>query len=154
MKITGLKYIGGGENNHISNIIKSDPYISCIEAYKEDKNGNVIKKIEVIELFKSKKECIVGYRPEMILINGLNNNESHRMFRLLPEGVYVDNESFRTNFEEKYMINKISLDEIKELVEDIPFGLSSEAKSILRNGLSIEKYIQTIYDKGTEKIPM
>lgn len=152
IKLTGLKYIGNNANSHISNIIKSDPYISSIEVCKEDKNKNIVKQIEILELFKSKKECIVGYKPEMILLNGFDNENEYRMFRLLADGLYADNNSFKTNFEDKYMIKKITLDEIKELVGTFPFGISSEAKQALRSGVSIEKYIRTIYDKGAEKI--
>lgn len=75
-----------------------------------------------------------------------------RMFRLLPEGLYVDNNSFKSNFEGKYTIKKIDLESIEKIVTCIPFGLSTETKSILRNGLQIPNHIKTIYNTGIEKI--
>lgn len=109
--------------------------------------------MEIIKIFKSKKECIVGYRPEMILLRGIGKYENeNRMFRLLPEGLYVDNESFKPNFENKYTIKKISLDDIEDLVEGMSFSLSTETKAILRNGLQIQNHIKEIYEKGIEKM--
>ena len=75
-----------------------------------------------------------------------------QMYRLLPNGEYVDNSSFKLNFEGKYTVKHVKLDEIEKNVETIPFGLSSKTKSILRNSLKIKNYIKVIYNKGLEKI--
>lgn len=153
LKITGLSYIANREHNHISDILKADPYVVNIQAYKGENSENLISKIEIIKIFKSKKECIVGYRPEIIFIKKFSKEKyNEQMYRLLPTGEYVDNSSFKLNFEGKYTIRHIKLEEIEKLVENIPFGLSSKTKSILRNSLKIKNYIKVIYNKGLEKI--
>lgn len=152
LKITGLSYIANNGHNHISDILKADPYVVNIQAYKGENSENLISKIELIKIFKSKKECIVGYRPEIIFIKKYNKERyDEQMYRLLPGGEYVDNSSFKLNFEGKYIIKHINLDEIEKKVETIPFGLSSKTKSILRNSLKIKNYIKVIYNKGLEK---
>ena len=75
----------------------------------------------------------------------LNENSSKKT-------IVVDNSSFKLNFEGKYTVKHVKLDEIEKNVETIPFGLSSKTKSILRNSLKIKNYIKVIYNKGLEKI--
>lgn len=153
LKITGLSYIANNGHNHISDILKADPYVVDIQAYKGENSENLVSKIELIKIFKSKKECIVGYRPEIIFIKKFSKEKyDEQMYRLLPDGEYVDNSSFKLNFEGKYTIKHVKLDEIEKTVETIPFGLSSKTKSILRNSLKIKNYIKVIYNKGLEKI--
>lgn len=153
-EITGLSYIASEGKNQIANIIKAKPYIVNIKAIQEGKSGEIIRECEIIKIFKSKKECVVGYKPEMILLrrSGKNEQGEDRMFRLLKEGLYADNKSFKSNFEDKYIINKIELDTIKKMVKPIPFSLSSEAKKILYNGVRIKKNIKIVYEKGIEKM--
>lgn len=153
LKITGLSYIANNGHNHISDILKADPYVVDIQAYKGENSENLVSKIELIKIFKSKKECIVGYRPEIIFIKKFSKEKyDEQMYRLLPNGEYVDNSSFKLNFEGKYTVKHVKLDEIEKNVETIPFGLSSKTKSILRNSLKIKNYIKVIYNKGLEKI--
>ena len=153
LKITGLSYIANNGHNHISDILKADPYVVDIQAYKGENSENLVSKIELIKIFKSKKECIVGYRPEIIFIKKFSKEKyDEQMYRLLPDGEYVDNSSFKLNFEGKYTIKHVKIDEIEKTVETIPFGLSSKTKSILRNSLKIKNYIKVIYNKGLEKI--
>ena len=153
IKITGLSYIANNGHNHISDILKADPYVVDIQAYKGENSENLVSKIELIKIFKSKKECIVGYRPEIIFIKKFSKEKyDEQMYRLLPNGEYVDNSSFKLNFEGKYTVKHVKLDEIEKNVETIPFGLSSKTKSILRNSLKIKNYIKVIYNKGLEKI--
>lgn len=153
LKITGLSYIANNGHNHISDILKADPYVVDIQAYKGENSENLVSKIELIKIFKSKKECIVGYRPEIIFIKKFSKEKyDEQMYRLLPNGEYIDNSSFKLNFEGKYTIKHVKLDEVEKNVETIPFGLSSKTKSILRNSLKIKNYIKVIYNKGLEKI--
>lgn len=154
LKITGLSYIANSEKNHISDILKADPYVVNIRAYKEEMNENLTQKLELVKVFKSKKECIVGYRPEIIQIKRYDNEMyEEQIYRLISEkGEYADNSSFKVNFDERYTIKYVKLDDIEERVKIIPFGLSSKTKSILRNSLKIKKYIKIIYNKGIEKI--
>lgn len=154
LKITGLSYIANNEQHHISDILKANPYVVDIQAYKGEANGNLIQRIELIKIFKSKKECIVGYRPEIILVKSFNMEKyDEKVYRLLPDlGEYVDNSSFKLNFEDRYTVKFVKLDDIEKDVEIIPFGLSSETKSILRNGFSIKNYIKIIYEMGIKKI--
>ena len=153
LKITGLSYIENSKYNHISDILKANPYVVDIQAYKGEVNENLIQKIELIKIFKSKKECIVGYRPEIIYIKKYRNGKyDEQMYRLLSTGEYVDNNSFKINFEGRYTIRHIKLEEIEKNVEVLPFVLSSKTKSILRNSLKIKSYIKVIYNKGLEKM--
>ena len=152
-KLTGLAYISGEGMHTISNALKANPYIVTIEAFEESKNGEVIHRMAISKIFKSKKECIVGYRPEMILLEGIGQNKiGPSIYRLLPEGIYVDNTSFKKNFEGKYSYKTISLEDIQDMVNDIPFSLTQETKNILRNGLKMPSYLQSIYNKGVDKI--
>lgn len=152
-KATGLKYIGNENQHNIADILRSEPYIVYIEVQSQSKEGSKINKQSIIKVYKSKKECIVGYRPEMILLEGMGEEpEKPQMYRLLPEGLYVDNLSFKQDFEGKYSFKKVSLDDITKKVTGITFDLSSEAKNILRNGLSIPNHVKVIYDIGIEQI--
>lgn len=153
MKITGLSYIANEPKKHISDIIKADPYIVNIQGYKNGKNNLPSKQVEIIKVFKSKKECIVGYRPEMIFLKGVGDTQTeNKMFRLLPEGLYIDNSSFKSNFEDRYSVRKIDLNGIENLFQNLPFSLSEETKTILRNGLELQNHIKTIFDKANQKI--
>lgn len=154
LRITGLSYIANTGQNHISDILKADPYVVDIYAYKGEINESISSTIELIKIFKSKKECIVGYRPEIIYIKEFNKEKyNEQMYRLLPvKGEYVDNNSFKLNFEGKYTVKYIKLEEIESRIGIIPFELSSNTKSILRNGLKIKNYIDVIFNKGIEKL--
>lgn len=152
-KLTGLAYISGEGMYTLSNALKANPYIVTIEAFEESKNGEVVHRMAITKIFSSKKECIVGYRPEMILLEGIGQNKTGpSIFRLLPEGIYVDNTTFKKNFEGKYSYKTISLENIQSMVKDIPFSLTQETKNILRNGLKIPDYLQKIYSTGIDKI--
>lgn len=152
-RITKLKYISRDEQNNIWNALKVNPYFVRIEAKKYDKNGNIVARKAINKIFKSKKECIVGYRPEMVFLEETNgSNEKYRMYRLLPEGLYADNSSFKQNFEGKYAIKKVSLEEIESLVKEIPFSLSEENKKLLRNGYDVPNHIKKIYEVGLMQI--
>ena len=153
LKITKLSYISNEAKSRVKEILKSNPYISNIQAIRLNKNNESISKKELIKIYKSKKECIVGYKPEIILYKDSDNNEENIMvYRLLSDGLYVDNSTFKSNFEGKYTIKKVKFDEIKQRVEIIPFSISEESKKILRNGLEIKNYIKTIYEKGINKL--
>jgi len=153
MKITNLPYIANDANCCIQETLKANPYISNIQIIKNNKNDEELYKKELIKIYKSKKECIVGYKPEIILYRELNKNEENVfVYRLLAEGLYSDNSSFKSNFEGKYTIKKVSVDEIKQKIQEIPFSISNESKNILRNGLELKSYIKTIYEKGLTKI--
>lgn len=153
MKITNLPYIANDANCCIQETLKANPYISNIQIIKNNKNDEELYKKELIKIYKSKKECIVGYKPEIILYRELNKNEENVfVYRLLAEGLYSDNSSFKSNFEGKYTIKKVSVDEIKQKIQEIPFSISNESKNILRNGLKLKSYIKTIYEKGLTKI--
>lgn len=150
-KQTKLKYISSDEDHNITNVLKVNPYVVTIEASIVNKDGQEITRKTLRKVYKSKKECIVGYRPEMVLIEG--KSMQTRMFRLLPEGgEYIDNESFKADFEGKYTFKKVPLNEIEDLVKEIPFGLSEDTKKILRNGINIPDHIKTIYKVGFDQI--
>ena len=152
-KITKLKYISRSEESNISNGLKVNPFLVKIEAYTQDKNGNVIVRKSINKIYKSKKECIVGYRPEMIFIEGIGGEDGYKMFRLIPnEGVYADNSTFKQNFEGKYSIKKVSLEEIENLVKEMPFALSADTKNILRKGYEVQPHIKKIYETGLAQI--
>lgn len=152
-KLTGLAYISGEGIHTLSDALKANPYIVNIEAFEESKNGALIHKSTITKVFSSKKECIVGYRPEMILLEGIGRStEKPNMFRLLPEGLYVDNETFKKDFEGKYSFKKVSLANIEAMVDTIPFSLTEDTKAVLRNGLKLPKYLQDIYNTGIDKI--
>lgn len=152
-KITGLPYIANLNKCRISDIIKAEPFLVNICIMRDDGNINTKNRLEIIKVFKSKKECIVGYRPELILLKGFDKiNNDVSVYRLLKDGKYVDNKSFKVNFEGKYYVKKVDIKDIEHLIGDVPFSISDEAKSILRNGLEIEEYIRTIYDSGVDKI--
>lgn len=153
-RITKLVYISREEQYNISNMLKINPYMVRIEAYKQDRNNNIISRKSISKIYKSKKECIVGYRPEMIFIEDVNGDfEKNRMYRLIQnEGIYADNSSFKQNFEGKYSVRKISLDEIESTIKDMPFALSQETKSLLRNGYEVPTHIKKIYEVGLEQI--
>lgn len=150
-KITKLTFISNDEKYNISNSLKVSPFLVKIEAYKKDKNGNVVVRKAINKLFKSKKECIVGYRPEMIYLE--NTSGENKMYRLIPnEGLYADNSSFKLNFEGKYSIRKVLLNDIMHQMNEIPVALSLETKNILRNGYKVPPYIKTIYEAGLRQI--
>ena len=157
-KLTSLPFVSTDNMHSLATALKTNPYIVKVEASKRNKNNEVVSKKSLTKVFKSKKECIVGYRPEVLLLDGFsdmldNSSSSTQMFRLLPSGVYVDNNSFKKNFEGKYSINKVSLDDIEKIVNDeIPFGLSNEAKSSLRNGIQIPDHVKRIYIEGIQRI--
>lgn len=152
-KATGLKYIGNESQHNIADVLRSEPYIVYLEIQSQSKDSSKINKQSITKVYRSKKECIVGYRPEMILLEGMGQNpEKPQMYRLLPEGLYVDNISFKQDFEGKYSFKKVTLDEIKKNVVGINFDLTSEAKNILRNGLSIPNHVKVIYNVGIEQI--
>lgn len=153
LKITKLSYISNESKCHIEEILKANPYVANIQAIKLGKNEEEISKKEMIKIFKSKKECLVGYKPEIVLYKESNDKQENIMvYRLLSDGLYADNSSFKANFEGKYTIKKVKLEEIKQIVQVLPFTLSSEAKTILRNGLEIKNYIKTIYERGIDRM--
>ena len=153
MKITNLLYIANNPECCIQEILKTNPYISNIQIIRNDKNNEVLYKKELIKIYKSKKECIVGYKPEIILYKEFDRNEENIfVYRLLTDGLYADNSSFKSNFEGRYTIRKIKVDEIKQKIQEIPFSISDESKKILRNGLELKSYIKTIYEKGLNKL--
>ena len=153
-RITKLAYISREEQYNISNILKINPYLVKIEACRRDKNNNIISRKSINKIYKSKKECIVGYRPEMILIEDVGRaSEKYKMYRLIQnEGIYIDNSSFKQNFEGRYSVRKISLEEIEGFIKDMPFALSQSTKSLLRNGYEVPIHIKKIYDAGLEQI--
>ena len=153
MKITNLLYIANNPECCIQEILKTNPYISNIQIIRNDKNNEVLYKKELIKIYKSKKECIVGYKPEIILYKEFDRNEENIfVYRLLTDGLYADNSSFKSNFEGRYTIRKIKVEEIKQKIQEIPFSISDESKKILRNGLELKSYIKTIYEKGLNKL--
>lgn len=149
-RITGLAYISREEQYNISNSLRVNPYVVKIEAFRQDKNNNIIVRKAINKIYKSKKECIVGYRPEMIFLEGIGgSSENSKMFRLIQsEGVYVDNSTFKQNFEGRYAIKKVSLREIENLEKEMPFSLSQETKNLLRNGYEVPIHIKKIYENG------
>lgn len=150
-KITKLPFIFNDGVNSLANALKGNPYVVNIEARSENKKEALIHRMAITKIFKSKKECIVGYRPEVILLEGLVGEKNPKIYRLLPEGVYVDNNSFKKNFEGRYTYKKVDLEEIENIVNDMPFSLSQETKQILRNGIEIPNYIKMIYNAGVDK---
>lgn len=145
-RLTKLKFITNDGEHTVANVLKINPYIVTIEASIVNKDGQDIKRKTINKIFKSKKECIVGYRPEMILIEEKSNKP--QMYRLLPEGLYIDNETFKPDFEGRYTFKKMTLAELEELDEEIPFGLSEDTKKILRNGPEVPEHIKKIYQAG------
>lgn len=150
-KLTKLKYISNRDNKSISTVLKINPYLVEIEACITNKAGDIVKKKAIHKIFKSKKECIVGYRPEMIMLEGFDSNQKIQMFRLLSDGSYIDNNSFKQNFEGKYTFRKVSLEEIENITE-MQFSLTQDTKNILRNGMDIPAHIKKIYEIGLEQI--
>lgn len=150
-RLTKLKYISSRDNNGISNALKINPYLVVIDAYVTNKAGEIVRRKTIQKIFKSKKECIVGYRPEMVMLEGFNENEKIQMFRLLQEGTYIDNNTFKQNFEGRYTFKEVSLEDIENITE-MQFSLSEDTKNILRNGLKIQEHIQAIYEAGLEQI--
>ncbi|MBQ3407903.1 MAG: hypothetical protein IJH12_01710 [Clostridia bacterium] len=153
-RITKLTYISRDEKHNISNGIRANPFLVKIEAFRQDKNGNIVVRKSINTIYKSKKECIVGYRPKMIFIESAGRDkENNKMYRLTQdEGLYVDNSTFKQNFEGKYSIKKVSLGEIEQTVKEIPFSISQETKNILRNGYDVPIHIKKIYETGLAQI--
>lgn len=153
LKLTGLIYVSQEEQYNIWNALKISPYIVKTEAIKYNKSGNNTFRKAVSIVYKSKKECIVGYRPVMILIEESKDNVyKNHMYRLLEDGQYADNNSFRQNFEGKYSIKKLNLTDIQSKVKEIPLSLSSENKNIIRNGYDIPEHFKRIYETGLMQI--
>lgn len=153
LKLTDLIYISQEEQYNIWNALKISPYIVNTEVIKYNKNGNKAFRKAVSIVYKSKKECIVGYRPVMILIEESKDNmNKNHMYRLLNNGQYADNNSFRQNFEGKYSIKKIELADIQSKVKEIPLSLSPENKNIIRNGYDIPEHFKRIYEIGLMQI--
>lgn len=150
-RLTQLKYISNKDNNGLSNVLKINPYLVVIEAFVKNKAGEVVRRQAIHKIFKSKKECIVGYRPEMIMLEGFDEEQHLQMYRLLPEGVYIDNNTFKQNFEGKYTFKKVALEDIEKATE-MQFSLSQDTKDILRNGLKLPDHIRIIYEAGLEQI--
>lgn len=153
LRLTNLEYVSAEEKYNIWNALKFSPYVVKIEVKKYDKNDNILHRKAVSIVYKSKKECIVGYRPTMIYLeDNYDDNEKTRMYRLLDDGLYANNSTFKLNFDGKYVIKKISLDEIQQKVKEIPLAISSDDKNILRNGYNIPNYIKQIYEIGLIQI--
>ena len=124
-----------------------------IELTYKSKDVNSNSNRKVIKVFKSKKECLVGYRPEMILIEESNGEDKSKLvYRLLKDGKYVDNSSFKKNFEGKYSIKNTDLEEIQGQIDEMLFDIPAEAKKVIRNGPKIPEYVRHIYESGIEKI--
>ena len=52
--------------------------------------------------------------PERNLKNPYRQKENIFVYRLLTDGLYADNSSFKSNFEGRYTIRKIKVEEIKQ----------------------------------------
>lgn len=153
LKLTNLTYVSQEEQYNIWNALKISPYIVKTEVIKYNKSGNNASRKAVSIVYKSKKECIVGYRPVMILIEESKDNVYKTyMYRLLKDGQYADNNSFRQNFEGKYTIKRINLTDIQSKVKEIPLSLSLENKNIIRNGYDIPEHYKKIYETGLMQI--
>lgn len=153
LKLTKLAYISKEEQYNIWNVLKINPYLVGTEAIRYDKSGNKALHKSVSVVYRSKKECIVGYRPVIVLIeeSGFNIEKKH-VYRLLENGQYADNSSFRQNFEGKYVINEVSLTDIQNKIKEIPLSLFSETKNIIRNGYNIPDHYKKIYEMGLVQI--
>ena len=153
LRLTNLEYVSSDEESNIWNAVKFRPYLVKIEVKKIDKNNTIVHRKAVSIVYKSKKECIVGYRPTMIYLeDSTSNGEKTRMYRLLENGTYANNNSFKLNFDGKYVIKTITLDEIQKKVREIPLTISTNDKNILRNGYEIPNYIKQIYEIGLSQI--
>ncbi len=153
LRLTNLEYVSSDEESNIWNALKFSPYLVKIEVKKIDKNNTIVHRKAVSIVYKSKKECIVGYRPTMIYLeDSTSNGEKTRMYRLLENGTYANNNSFKLNFDGKYVIKTITLDEIQKKVREIPLTISTNDKNILRNGYEIPNYIKQIYEIGLSQI--
>lgn len=153
LKLTNLEFVSSEEESNIWNALKFSPYLVRIEVEKYDKSGSVVHRKAVSIVYKSKKECIVGYRPTMIYLeDSTTNGEKTRMYRLLENGVYANNNTFKLNFDGKYVIKTITLDEIQKKVKEIPLSISTNDKNVLRNGYEIPNYIKQIYEIGLSQI--
>lgn len=153
LRLTNLEYVSPEEEHNIWNALRFSPYLVKIEVKKYDRNNNIVHRKAVSIVYKSKKECIVGYRPTMIYLeDNYNNVEHNRMYRLLEDGQYVNNNSFKLNFDGKYVIKNITLDEIQKKIKEIPLTISQSDKNILRKGYEVPNYIKQIYETGLIQI--
>lgn len=151
-KLTGLPIIDENDNN-ILNIFKSNPYIVHIQVKKQNKNLKINYTQSITKVFKSKKECLVGYKPAIILSEIYDGeNENISTYRLLEDGSYIDNKTFKINDGMEYVFQKVLIEDIEKNTKCLPFTLSKDAKMILKDGLKIQEYVREIFERGIDQI--
>lgn len=151
-RLTGLPIIDENDNS-ILNILKSNPYIVHIQIKKQNKNLKINYTQSIIKVFKNKKECLVGYKPVIILSEIYDGkNENINVYRLLADGSYIDNKTFKINDGMEYVFQKVLIEDIEKNTKYLPFCLSKDAKIILKNGLKIQEHVRKIFENGIDKI--
>lgn len=150
-KLTGLPVID--KNNSILDIFKSNPYVVNIQVKKQNKNLKINYTQSITKAFKSKKECLVGYKPTIILHEIYDgDNKNINTYRLLEDGSYIDNKTFKINDGMEYIFKKVFIDDIENSIKYLPFSLSKDAKKVIKNGLEIQEYIKKIFESGINQI--
>lgn len=121
------------------------PYIVSIEVSKQINGENQNKVIKYG--FTSQKAYEQGRKPDMIYMSGIAGKTGcSGMFRLLPEGRYIDNGTFRAE-NGGYTFETKSYEEIMNLAGKMPTQLSEKAHLAATGKTVIPQKIQEIYDK-------
>lgn len=146
---TGLPVIKG---NNLS-ILDGEPYIVHIEAKRTNRNLKINYSQSITKIYRSKKECIVGYKPLLIMHEIIDNTQENvEVYRLLSDGTYIDNKTFKVDTGMECSYEKVSIENIENRIKNIPFSLSKDTINILKKGYELPEFIKTIFMNGIEQM--
>ncbi|MBP3708418.1 MAG: hypothetical protein J6J36_07495 [Clostridia bacterium] len=151
---TGLKIILNNKKFNIRSSIRgANPYLVEIELKNQNKNTKSTSKKIITKVYRSKKECVVGYKPIMIFSEEFGGGiQTYNMYRLLEDKTYIDNQTYKLDSDNKSFFEKISLDEVRKRIGETTFSLSENTKKCLKEGLELPNHIKMIFNIAKQNI--